>query len=445
MDLQVHRVRAALARLGDPHDSVPAVHVAGTNGKGSVCAFVAACLRAAGLRVGRYVSPHLFEQRDSVLLEDNLPPSPDSWLAALQRARAASQELTEFERATVAAFVLFAERTLDVAVVEVGLGGLGDATNVFSRPLVTAVTSIGLDHTALLGSTVREIARQKAGIFKAGSPVVIGPQPERDALDELVGQARSVAGTEPFLVQPAKAVSEEGNGDSGPAFSRMLETEILQDGQCPRQFRFRIGLRGDVQLENAATAVAVLQVLRCCHQGRFRSLTDAHILQGMSRARWPGRLDLIPSPVSPISDPILVDGAHNPPAAAALGCYLDATVRTQTSPNVRWILGISQGKDVSEILANLGVRSGDIVAAVSFSTPETMPWVKCVPPETVVDYVLRTNARGVACQSVASAMECVENARTELTSGPAVLCGSLYLAADFYRILVEKGSYGISA
>ncbi|WP_267888146.1 bifunctional folylpolyglutamate synthase/dihydrofolate synthase, partial [Sorangium cellulosum] len=190
MVLGLDRVREALAALGDPHAGLAAVHVAGTNGKGSVCAMVESIAREAGLRAGLYTSPHLSRFAERIRIGGEMIGD-----AALEAALSAALErvpspLTFFEALTVAAFVAFRDAGVDLAILEVGLGGRLDATNVIAAPLCTAITSIAFDHEALLGPTLADIAREKAGILKPGAPAVLGPlDPEADAAIESAAQA----------------------------------------------------------------------------------------------------------------------------------------------------------------------------------------------------------------------------------------------------------------
>src|SRR4051794_2193757 len=174
----LERVNAALAELGDPHLDLACVHVAGTNGKGSTSAMVESIARAAGLRTGLYTSPHLCRFAERIRL-DGEPIDDDAFAAALDRVLGGCRaDLTVFESLTIAAFVAFHDAGVELAVIEVGLGGRLDATNAIRAPLCTAITSIGLDHTEYLGPTIADVAREKAGILKPGAPAVLGPMPE---------------------------------------------------------------------------------------------------------------------------------------------------------------------------------------------------------------------------------------------------------------------------
>lgn len=311
MVLGLDRVREALAALGDPHAAVPAVHVAGTNGKGSVCAMVESIARAAGLRAGLYTSPHLSRFAERIRVGGE-PVGDAAFEAALSAAlERVPSPLTFFEALTVAAFVAFRDAGVDLAILEVGLGGRLDATNVVAAPLCTAITSIALDHQALLGPTLADIAREKAGILKPGAPAVLGPlAPEADATIEAVAQA---VGAGPRL-RVARAGDGGGAGDIavGRAGSGGRAARIAGPGRGA--IEVELGLRGAHQAENAGVACGVAWQLA----GRWPAI-DRALPAGLAAARWPGRLERIDAGGAQV----LLDCAHNPHGAEALAAWLD--------------------------------------------------------------------------------------------------------------------------
>ncbi len=289
--LGLERVEAFLHSLGDPHRRLQTIHVAGTNGKGSVCATLDASLRARGLRVARYTSPHLVDFRERFLI-DGTPVAPERIVEFVRRWTPEAERLgaTFFEATTAMAFAFFDEAAVDVAVVETGLGGRLDATNVLT-PLVAGVTTIGIDHVEYLGATREGIAFEKAGIFKRDVAAVIGePDPEIRGL--LAAYARSHRAT------PVRVVFDEGGpvairvGATGTSFSLGDRT-------------FRTPLLGAHQAANAALAVAMLAEL----PDPLRP-TDAEMVDGLSRVRLPGRFQRVGKHI--------FDVAHNPAAAAVL-------------------------------------------------------------------------------------------------------------------------------
>jgi dihydrofolate synthase / folylpolyglutamate synthase len=287
-------ISAIVARLGHPERAFRSVHIAGTNGKGSVTAMIDAALRAAGHRSARYTSPHLVDLAERFVI-DGHPVAEDALVAAVAGVRDAIDGLradggldvqpTFFEVTTAVALDLFRRAGVDVAVLEVGLGGRLDATNVVSRPNVvaTAITSIAFDHQMYLGTTLREIAIEKAGIIKPGVPVVVGPlEPEAAAAIDEIAASRG-----------ASVIRANARDCDGLA----------------------VGLAGAHQRSNAAVAMRVLQLL----DTRGISVSGQAIAAGLAHPQWPGRLD-----VRRLADgrEILLDAAHNPAGAASLASYL---------------------------------------------------------------------------------------------------------------------------
>jgi dihydrofolate synthase/folylpolyglutamate synthase len=288
-------VRAACERVGSPHLACPVVHIAGTNGKGSAASMVASVLQAAGYRTGLFTSPHLV--RFAERIQVNGTPLDERVLSeVLWEAIEAGPKLSFFETTFLAAMLGFRRAAVDVAVLEVGLGGRLDATNVVERPLATAITRIALDHMDKLGSTEAEIAAEKAAIAKPGVPMVLGPM--SDAID---GVCRGVAGA----------------AGARELFGLGRELEITVQGPGEAELRLPCGpialrpqLHGLHQLDNAAVAAALAWLA-----SRALSKVDAGcIAQGIARAQWPGRLEY----VSDGAGPVLLDAAHNPDGARAL-------------------------------------------------------------------------------------------------------------------------------
>jgi dihydrofolate synthase/folylpolyglutamate synthase len=297
MMLGLDRVESALAAVGDPHLGVPVIHVAGSNGKGSTSAMIERIARTAGLRTGLYTSPHLARFAERIRV-DGAPLDDDAFTRALQvvldRCR---PDLTFFESLTVAAFVAFREARVDVTVLEVGLGGRLDATNVVPDPIATAITSISLEHTALLGDTLDAIAREKAGILKRGAPVVLGPlAPEAEAAIRDVA-AKVGAG-------PIVTVSASGRAGS---------IEVAHRGRTSSVggLEVTLGLAGAHQAANAGVAFGLAQALAARFPERD---VRAAVAPGLAHAAWPGRLERIARG----GVTVLFDAAHNPEGIDAL-------------------------------------------------------------------------------------------------------------------------------
>lgn len=297
--LGVETMQAALDRAGNPERHAPVVHVAGTNGKGSTCAMLEAALRTSGARVGLYTSPHLVRFSERIRIDGT--PIDD---AALERALAvalAEPELSFFEAATLAAFVAFREANVETIILEVGLGGRFDATNVETRKQACAITSIGLDHEEFLGVDLGSIAFEKAGILRAGVPCVLGAMPA-EAQARITAEAARIGA--PLILPPP--------------------------------VHLQLALRGPHQLGNAAVASALAQLL-----GLSPEVTEA----GIAHAEWSGRYERIDTETGSF----LLDGAHNPDGVAAL---VD-TLRIQSEHPVVLVFGAVADKPALEMLSAL--------------------------------------------------------------------------------------------
>jgi dihydrofolate synthase/folylpolyglutamate synthase len=347
--MSLDTVRALDQLLGKPHQRFPTIHVAGTKGKGSTCAFTASILAAAGWRVGMYTSPHLQDVRERIAInsvEQGSTPIPETDFARLiAAAKPAIEEFrhpakgqrraTYFEVLTHLAFAYFAEQKVDCAVIEVGLGGRLDATNIIS-PSVCAITSISFDHTAMLGNTLAEIAREKAGILKPNVPVVVAPQ-HPDAMAAILDQAEKIGSpVERIGIEiPFKADAIAGvNGDwplpsasvtlPGSPLKNVHSAENLAEtpgsrgvsARCPgvfqraagREFSARVGLHGAHQVENWAVAVRLADRVFTQHRGA--RLECSQVESGSRNVVWPGRLEELAVPHGGTTR-VVLDGAHN--------------------------------------------------------------------------------------------------------------------------------------
>ena len=304
-------IRSMCAGLGSPQHSFQSILIAGTNGKGSVTAMVERALRAAGLRTARYTSPHLIRLEERFVVEGEAIDTPAMRDAAghvqrtverLVRDEQLPAQPTFFEVTTALAFELFRRRNVEIAVLEVGLGGRFDATNVVA-PIATAITSIDLDHQALLGSTLADIAFEKAGIVKPGVPLVLG-ETKPEAVD-VIGRVCRERGAP--LIHAASGVQMRSQFEADGRLTIGLTTPRRQYGTTA------LSLRGRHQATNALTAVRVLEELAT------GTIPEAAIVTGISDVRWPGRLDLVEAGAG---RSVLLDSAHNPAGAAALASYL---------------------------------------------------------------------------------------------------------------------------
>ena len=398
IDLSLDRMRALCAALGDPQDRLPpVVHIAGTNGKGSTLAFIRAIAEAAGLRVHAYTSPHLVRFNERIRLAGTL--IDDGRLnAALDRVEGAGVEATVFESTTAAAFLAMAEVPADLALIEVGLGGSLDATNVIDRPLLSVITPVDLDHAEFLGTDRAKIAGEKAGVLKPGARGMIARQPE-DVM--AVIEARAARTHSPLTVMGVDfdAWAERG----GMAFQD--QTRFL-DLPAP-------GLTGPHQVDNAGLAVAVALEL---------DLPEAAIAEGLSTARWPARMQRLTA--GPYGErakaaeaELWLDGGHNPHAAQALALALSERQAKAPRP-LALIVGMLANKDAGGFFEALKATDAAVF---------TVPFEGACAEPTALAAVAR--GHGLAATPTGSVREALDLA-LRLGAGRAVICGSLYLAGE---------------
>ncbi|MGE0451020.1 MAG: folylpolyglutamate synthase/dihydrofolate synthase family protein [Vicinamibacterales bacterium] len=404
-------IRALVEALDHPERSFRAVHIAGTNGKGSVSAMVEAALRAAGYRTGRYTSPHLTDIGERFAI-DGRPAARDSLLTALERVRAAADALksrgllladpTFFEVTTAAAFVQFREAGADVAVVEVGLGGRLDATNVLT-PEACAITSIALDHEQYLGNTLDAIAREKAGILKTDVPAVVGPVPV-EAAHAIADRAEQVRAP---LVRAFDGVEhdEPAIDASGEAQSFRLRTPRRDYGKV------RLALLGRHQLDNAVVAVRLLEAL----EGRGMPVDASHVLQALATVRWPGRLERVTTRDGRVA---ILDAAHNPAGAEALARHLAGTKRPI-------VFGTMRDKDASAMIGILARVASEFVVTQAANS-------RAVPAEAIAD-VARQAAPDVPVHVASDASAALDRAWS--ASPEIVVAGSIFLLGDVLSVL----------
>lgn len=409
-----------LANLGNPHHQVPVIHVAGTNGKGSVCAYISSVLTEAGYRTGRYISPHLVDWTERICINQQ-PISSKEFCKLLQEVKAAifpNDDLpTQFEVITAAAWLYFAQEKVDVAVVEVGLGGRLDATNVCEQPLITVITSISREHWQRLGPTVADIAREKAGILKVGCPAVIGPLPP-DA--EQVVRSRVLELQCPiYTPQPARQIA-----------AGWAEYERLGGGEKGHPIKYPLPLQGQIQLTNSAIALCALEIL----QQKGWQISEQAIINGMAKTQWPGRMQWI----NWKNYKLLLDGAHNPAAAQVLRNYVDILLNpreadifpffdTPSKIGVTWVMGMLSTKDHQEIFQAL-LRPNDQLYLVP------VPNHSSANPEELAKLARDICPELSICNTFPDVTSALEDAFSS-TDDLVVLCGSLYLIGHFLKEL----------
>jgi dihydrofolate synthase/folylpolyglutamate synthase len=419
------RMRDFMTDLGQPQESYPIIHVAGTKGKGSICALCASALQAGGYRVGLYTSPHLEDYVERIQV-DGQPISHAELVELVEELRPkldSGTALTTFEITTAMAFLYFVRRGVNAAVIEVGLGGRLDATNIVN-PKVAVIASISYDHTQILGNTLAEIAAEKGGIIKAGVPVVVAPQKEeaRRVLEHIAEERHAP------LVQVGRdylyaQFSHSLNGGQSllvwPISEQTMVDEYVESGglQEWEPTRLNIPLLGYHQVENAATAYTALQVARA--QGI--SIHEAAIKKGFKDAWWPGRFEILQR-----QPPVVVDSAHNRDSALRLRLALDDYYPGQP---VILVFGASEDKDVDGMFAELMPRVRQVVATRSFHP-------RAMEPRILVDLAHRY---GRAAQAVDTIEEAIDLA-IQLAEGEAMIlvAGSLFVAAAARQIWFQR-------
>jgi dihydrofolate synthase/folylpolyglutamate synthase len=401
--LGLERIGAVLEALGNPHQRGRFVHVAGTNGKGSVCAMIESGLRAEGIRTGLFTSPHLVEPVERIRIEGE-PVTAGEFAAAFDRVHRAAEELIErgtidlhptyFETVTAMGFVLFEQKNTEMGVLEVGLGGRLDATNVVT-PEICAITPVDFDHEAWLGKSLEAIAGEKAGILKPGVQAVIATQRgEADAA--LAARARQVEA--PLIRTNEWQIAGLNLTPTGSRFTLSRGKTSLEI-DCP--------LAGEHQVENARTAAAVLDRL---------DISAAAIERGIGQARWPGRLEHVGTRPA-----IILDGAHNPAGARSLRAYIE---RFYAGGKVWMIYGAMRDKAVAEMTGILFPAAQEIIA----TAPKQ---ARAARPEAIVE--LAENGHIRIAPTLAEALRLV---RREAAPEDAIfVTGSLFLIGEAKSLL----------
>jgi dihydrofolate synthase/folylpolyglutamate synthase len=393
-------IKTLLSNLSDPQDALRVIHVAGTNGKGSTASFISAILAAGGCNVGLFTSPHLVSFTERIRINGVEIDEKEVVSVAGRIMSAAPAGTTFFEMVTAMALLYFAEQGTDAVVLETGMGGRLDATNVTPK-LLSIITPVALDHCEYLGETITRISREKAGIIHRGKPTVVSSQPE-----------------EAFQVIK-KACMELGSAlySFGGNFSASWEDTGLQyHGLEWNLSRLKPGIPGRYQAANVATALCAAELLA----RQDFPLDQAAARSGVSGAFWPGRMEMIGA-----SPRILLDGAHNPAGAAALAEALSDIPRERLIV----ILGVMSNKDVSGILESL-VPLADRVLAVKPGMPKAL---------SSSDLAGNCRAAGIHAVDAGSVARGLEIASREAGTGDLVLvCGSLFTVGEARAILLSK-------
>jgi dihydrofolate synthase / folylpolyglutamate synthase len=420
IELSLDRLHKLLAKLGDPHKRMgPVVHVAGTNGKGSVCAFLAAMATAAGLRTHWYSSPHLVSFHERIRLANNpglpTPISEKQLVDTLIRVEQvnAGDPITFFEITTAAAFLAFAEQSSDLVILEVGLGGRFDATNVIDKPLACVITPVSIDHAEYLGNTLAKIAGEKAGILKRGVKAIIAAQPDQ-ALDTIRAVAQRVSAPLVLTGEDFDAYEQRG---------RLVfqNTATLLDLPKP-------ALVGRHQIANAGTAIAAAL--------EIPGMSKAAIEQGLTTVQWPARMQrltggalsaLVPSPSE-----LWLDGGHNPAGGQALAQTL-ADLEERASKPLIMIVGMMGAKDAAGFLSPFATLARHVIAVPVPATHEAP-----MPPEVLAKV---SAGLGLPTSMAAGVRDALVKANQQTPDPKRILiCGSLYLAGHVLGLEAERAA-----
>lgn len=395
IDLSLDRLERLLARLDHPERKLPPViHIAGTNGKGSTLAMIRAGLEAEGKRCHAYTSPHLarFHERIQLAGEVISEPALAALLEEVEEANGTAP-ITFFEVTTAAALLAFSRTPADYTLLEVGLGGRLDATNVVAQPRLTVITPVSIDHTGFLGETLPEIAGEKAGILKRGTPCVVARQDDA-ALEVIEARAAKLG---------APLIAQGQDWHAAPERDGMIFQDERGLLDLPRP-----ALLGAHQIENAGTALAALRTLGASEQACTAALTDA---------QWPARMQRLrsgPLVTRATPAPLWLDGGHNPAAGTALAAHL----RTQPG---RWqlICGMLNTKDVTGYLAPLAEIADHLTALSIPGEENTLPAAQTAEAARAV---------GLSADTAPDAETAVQRATERAPGAPILICGSLYLA-----------------
>ena len=410
--LGLENMRELLKRLGNPQDALRFIHIAGTNGKGSVLAYLSTILSGAGYRTGQYSSPTLFAYRERIQV-DGVYIEKEALARLVTRIAAAVEQMhaegagtpTEFEIETALAFLYFREKRCDIVVLETGLGGAQDATNIIRTPVLEVITSISMDHMAQLGDTLEQIARQKAGIIKPHTLVACAAQPP----------------------EATRVIEEVCAANHSPC--RMVDEAQLSDicyGYKAQTFSYRnwkqvrIRLAGSYQISNAALALEAVESLR---EAGFR-LSDEQVLQGLFNTCWRGRFTLLREHPA-----VIMDGAHNPGAARELRRSLETYF---SGKKLYYIFGMFRDKDYQTVIEVTAPLAEHII------TVQTPGSARALPAEELKQAVERVNPSVEAAASIQQAVE--KSLRLAGSADVIVIFGSLSFLAEAEKAVQNGGS-----
>lgn len=427
--LGLGRINSLLAHIGNPQQYLKVLHIAGTNGKGSVCTYLSTVLaqQKTHNKVGKFTTPHLIHVTESISI-NNEPISNSKYLSIREELDKLNDELqlscTEFELLTCTAVKYFKEMECHWCVIEVGLGGREDATNVIpgAAKLCCGITKIGLDHESFLGNTLQEIAREKVGIVTEGvENAVIDGSNDQIVLDTVQEHCKKMN---------CKLIVTDGT---------MCNHSVQTASWGVLEFNKKLPLNGEYQIFNLRVALAILDQLQ---RSRYINVTEQELLVGLDAVQWPGRLHDLNfcfmlsngDERRKISFPVLIDGAHNGSAAIELSKYLRATFGDKP---LTYIIAVTAGKNLNSLLVPL-LRPQDHVYSTKFSSVDGMPWIQPTDPNELCKYVKsKLTEHCVAKNSLYDVfieLSRESNSDCALNERPIIVCGSLYLCGELLRM-----------
>ena len=380
----LERINKLLSTLDNPQDKFPAIHIAGTNGKGSVSVMVAAALQKEGYKVGLFTSPYIVDFRERITVNGEFI-SEDDLCRISEKVKATNIAVTEFEFITAVGFLYFAQEGCDIVVVETGLGGRLDATNTLKNVPVSVITKIGLDHTGILGDTVEQIAREKCGIIKKNKVVTVNTQPEK----------------------AMKVIKEYASDVIVPEHPESISTDISGNTFIYKGEEFSTGLIGKFQIENAVTAIETL--LNC-----GLKISESSIKWGIKNAFIPARMEVVSK--SPL---VILDGAHNPDGASVLAKFME-----KYSGKITALIGVMKDKDYKDVLSLTLKYCKSVVCVTPNDSPRALNGAE----------LMKSAREHCADVSVAyTLLEGFESAKEKAQGGPIFIFGSLYLASNIRK------------
>ena len=397
------RAQELMERIGSPEKKLRFVHIAGTNGKGSTVEYISGILMNAGYRTGQFTSPFIRRYNDRIRINgEEIDDDALCRIAAYVKERVSDRPYSQFEITMAIAMLWYVQEKCDVVVLETGIGGLLDSTNVIPPPLLSVITSVSLDHTAILGSTVEEIAAQKAGIIKRGSAVLLSVD-NPESVYKVVSDTAERVGAD-FLSHSEQLVIEE-SGPDGVRFT--------YNGDV-----FRTSMPGVHQAYNAVSAIEACRFLRT----KGFTISDEAIAAGISGARIAARQQFIPG-----KPPVLVDGGHNPGGVESLAVTLSAIHKKQS---IYAVLGMVDSKDYRSCAAVIAKLADKVYTVDGFA-------YNSVP---AAELAACLGERAEACASLAEAVEKAKRAALN-DGGIVVVCGSLYLASEYLNTAAKKNTH----